>query len=257
MKPKLQSTKDYGIFELHPCNRAEHPDKKLAASMAKHGFWPTSPIEVRDNGNGKLRVMRGHHRLAEARRQGLPVWYIAHDTGADIFDAEGSTHPVWSVEDFATAYARNGNRQCDRLISFRNRHGLSMGSACSLVGGESAGSSNKQRMVKEGSFRGGNMEHANEVVAITDLAKEHGVEFATSSGFVAAVSAACRISEFDQEQFKARVVLYPKRMSRRGAKSEYLAEVEALYNYRSKGKRLAVCIRAHEELLKRASVQKK
>lgn len=251
MKFELKSTTDYEMFDLHELNRNLHGSKSLTESMRKHGFRPSSPIHVTRNGDGKLKVKRGHNRLAVAMQLKLPVWYIADDDAMSIQEWEGDSRCLWNVEDFATSYDRAGSDDYRTLLNFQKKHGLTLGAAASLVGGESAGSGNKVRRVKAGTFKAGDMKHAKIIGDAINLCKECGVDFATSTGFVAALSVAARIPEFDIETFKARVRLYPKMMTRRGGKSEYLDEIEALYNYNAKGKRMPVAMRAHEVGLQR------
>ncbi|MCR4331556.1 MAG: hypothetical protein NUV34_02445, partial [Sulfuricaulis sp.] len=87
-KPKLQCTHKYDLFEMHELNRPLHDDPRLLASMQKTGFMPSSPIQCVRNGNGTLKVVRGHHRLTYAKRLGLPVWFVVDDTKTDLFDLE-------------------------------------------------------------------------------------------------------------------------------------------------------------------------
>jgi hypothetical protein len=251
MKYKLESTTDYSVFELHELNRNLHGSQELEDSMRTHGFRPSNPIHVTRNGVGKYKVKRGHNRLAVAMKLKLPVWYIVDDDNMSIYEWESDSRSLWKADDFAVSYMRGGSDDCRKLLAFRDKHNLTLGAAASLLGGESAGSSNKIKRVKAGTFKIADTSHANEVVAIVDLCREQGVDFACSSGFVAALSDAIRVPEFESEKLKARVLLYPKMMSRRTSKHDYLVELEALYNYGAKGKRLPLAMRAHEVQLER------
>lgn len=245
------ATDEYDRFELHELNRDQHKDAKLKESMRKNGFPDSCAIHVRKNGGNKFKIIRGHHRFATAKELGLPVKYIIDRDDLDIYDLEGSTLSVWDSEDFSTSYANGGNHDYQQMLKFKEIHGLTLGAATALTGGESAGSGNKLRIVKTGSFKIGDQDHAKAVVSVTDLCRELGVEFATSSGFVTALSSAIRVPEFDVETFKSRVRLYPKMMSKRVGKSEYLIEIETLYNYGARGKRMPLAMRAHEVSLER------
>jgi hypothetical protein len=251
MRPKLESTIEYDVFELHELNRELHDSPVLEESMRKHGFRPSCPIHVTRNGGGKLKVKRGHNRLAVAKKLGLPVWYIIDDDDIDIYEWEGDTRHLWSMRDFAVSYLRGGSVDYEKLIDFQKKHGFTFAIAASLVGGESAGSHNKVRQVKSGSFKCGDMTHANKVVRVTDFCREMQVAFATRSGFVTALSMAMRIPEFDVEKFISKIRLYPKMINPRTSSAEYLIEIESLYNYGAKGKRLPVAIRASEVMRER------
>lgn len=244
-------TDEYGRFELHELNRDIHEDPKLKESMRIHGFPDACAIHVRRNGGDKLKIIRGHHRFEISRELGLPVKYIIDDDELTIYELEGSTLPVWNGKDFAVSYAHGGSEDCRTLLRYQKKHGMTLGAAVSLCAGECAGSHNHMRRVKDGTFKIGDMKHANLIGDAVDFCKECGVEFATSAGFVAALSAASFVPEFDIETFKSRVRLYPKMMSRRTSKADYLIEIEAIYNYGARGKRLPLTVRAHEVSLER------
>lgn len=245
--PRLRVTRDYSIFEMHELNRRLHEDRRLLASMKKVGFMPSSPIQcVRSNGIGKLKVVRGHHRLDLAKRLKLPVWYVIDDSKVDVFDLEGGKQ-AWSATDFLDARSADGNADCARVIKFRREHGLTLGAAASLVGGQSAGSANKVRQIKDGTFKvSPDQSHANAVVSITDYCHECGVAFARTQTFVGAVSLCVRVPEFDPAVFKHRVELHGSIMRKRATKDEYLVEIDALYNYGAKVRRLALEFKAKE-----------
>lgn len=229
MGPKLQVTKTYELFDYHPLNRPLHKDKNLENSMKKVGFMPSSPIQCVKNGAGKLKILRGHHRFDIAKRLGLSVWYVIDETNEDIFDLE-SSKSKWSANDFAHARANDGDENCIKLINFMAKHKIPIGAASSLVGGESAGSTNKIKQVKSGKFRIGDLKHANKVVRITDRCTELNIPFSTSAAFVSSISAALRIPEFDVDLFIHRLDVNGSQMRKRGTVNEYLDEIEALYN---------------------------
>jgi len=253
----LRSTEDYGLFVMHTHNRPLRQNKALAASMRQYGFRKGGAIHCRPTGNGKLEVVQGHHRLDEARRQGLPVWYIVDDEpeGPAIDVLEGAASRHWSVEDFAECYREAGYQNYVVLQKFRADHHLTMGSAAALVGGQSAGSGNMNQRVKAGTFLVRDMAHARDVVEITDLCRRVGLGFATSGAFVAAVSMVLRIPELDVAVLVSSIERYPMVMNKRSRKDEYLEEVESQYNYRARGdKGLAVAFRAVQVARKRARI---
>ncbi len=248
MKTKLEMTTDYSIFEMHPCNRPLRDKPDLERSMKEHGFMPSSAIHVRTNGIGKFKVIRGHHRLHYAKRMKLPVYYIVDNTDVDIFPLEGDTGASWSMPDFAAARAAAGDKACAKLLEFQKQHALPIGVAASLVAGESAGSHNAQRQVKEGKFIAGDPSHSLSVVKVTDTLRELGVEFAGTGLFVSAISKVLRVPEFDAELFVSKVRMYPMNIHRRSTVNEYIMEIEALYNYMAKSQKnkIPLAFRAKE-----------
>jgi hypothetical protein len=244
--PKLRCTRDYNIFELNDLNRPLHDDPVLMASMKKHGFMPSQPIQCMRNGSNKLKVVRGHHRLRNAEQLGLPVWYVVDNSNTDIFELEGGRQ-AWSISDFAIGRSADGDEHCSRLLEFQKAHRLTLGAAASLMGGESAGSYNKIKSIKSGNFRvASDTTHARVVVSITDHCRASGIAFATATAFVTAVSLAVRVPEFDVATFKHRVSIEGGRLTKRSTVADYLDEIDALYNYSAKGKRIPLAFRAKE-----------
>lgn len=250
MKSKLECSKNYDAFEFHEFNRPEHEDKVLLESMRTHGFMPSSPIHCVQNGNGKMKVIRGHHRLTIAKLLSIPFYYIVDDSNTDIYSLEGGKQK-WSLADFAESRARAGDEGYVKLLWFKEKHKLTWGSACSLVGGQSAGSNNKQRDVKMGKFEVGDLKHANQVVYVLDACREAGIKFCSQSSFVAALSLSIRLSEFDADYFVHHIRLYAANLRKRGAVHEYLEEIEAFYNYGRK-KKIPLAFMAKEAAKKRS-----
>jgi len=251
MNAKLECTTNYDLFEMHEFNRPLHDDPVLLESMKTHGFMPSSPIQCVRNGKGKLRVIRGHHRLHYAKRLKLPVYYVVDETNNDIFDLEGSTTQRWTVKDFAIARSKAGNIDCSKVLEFQKKHGINLGAAASLVGGESAGSGNKTKQIKAGTFKITDMKYANAVVDVTDFCRECGIAFATSSAFVKAVSKVLRIPEFNVNLFLHRIKTNPALIRKCSQSEAYLDEIEAIYNYGAKKNRFPVKYRAIEISRKR------
>ena len=244
-KPSLRCTRDYSVFSAHQFNRPMHEDRRLLDSMKRHGFMPSSPIQCQRNGQ-ELRVIRGHHRLEYAKRLGLPVWYVVDESNTNIFDLEAGLQ-AWSVNDFANHHASHGDPNCAAILAFQKKHGLTLGAAASLVGGESAGSNNKIRAIKSGTFKAASDQtYANLVVSITDHCRALGITFATTTAFVAAVSLVLRVPEFEPRIFMRRVTLNPGLMTKQSTEQACLEEIETLYNYQAKEKRIPLAFRARE-----------
>lgn len=233
-KPELKCTRDYTVFEMHEFNRPLHDDPVLFQSMKDNGWMPSSPAQVVKSGNGRLKVVRGHHRLAIAKQLGIPVWYVIDETVADPWSLEGC-RSAWTGHDFAVARAANGDKDVKAVIDFSKKHGINLGVAASLLGGESAGSSNKMKMIKTGTFKiAGDTSHAQKVVWVIDRCREVGIEFATATPFVSAVSMMVYLPEFDPNVFIHKVRQNKDRLERRGTSDRFLDEIEAIYNFAAK-----------------------
>lgn len=158
----------------------------------------------------------------------------------------GDSSSRWSVTDFAVSRAKSGDRNYTTVLAFKKRHGLTLGAAAALVGGQSAGSKNKVRDIKNGTFKIGDMEHGNAVAGITDLCRDCNISFATHASFVESISTALRIPEFDIDMFCDRIRKYAANLRKRSNCLEYLDEIDALYNYGARKTRMPVKFRALE-----------
>jgi hypothetical protein len=246
-KPKLQVTKDYSIFEMHHLNRDLAKKPILYASMKAHGFMPSSPLQCMRNGSGKLKVVKGHHRLEFAKQLKLPVWYVVDNSNTDIYDLEGDSSVRWTIRDFLTSRANAGDQHCAKVLAFQQKHGITQGAAISLIAGESASSQNKMVDVKRGTFKAGSdLSHAEAVVDVTDHFRRCGVAFATQASFVGAVSMVLRVKDCDPEILKRRVSKRPAMVKKRTSVDGYLEELEALYNHASKSVRVPLEFMARE-----------
>ena len=256
MKAKLEKTTDYSMFQSHELNRPLHKTKLLNNSLLKNGFMPSSPLHCVHNGGGKLKILRGHHRFHLARELKLPVYYVVDDTETDIFELEGDSGSHWSLRDFVHARSQAGDMDCQKLLAFQKRHGISLGAAASLVGGDSAASNNMGRAVRQGRFEVGDMKHANDVVRVVDLCRELGAEYATNSAFVYALSSVLRIPELDQEHLMHRLRIGYANVNKRSNREGYMEEIEALYNHAARSKRLPIAFRAAQVGRERSGAKK-
>lgn len=232
--PVLLSTTNYAMFDLHFHNRKLHSTTVLRESMRRVGFMPSSAIHCTYGEGGKLRVVRGHHRLIVAQELGIPVYYIVDTSNTNLFDLEGDSRSAWGARDFLWSGAAAGNKDYEALQNFMDRYGYTVTVAASLLGGQSAGSGNLQKLVKTGAFKCGDPSHASDVTTITETCRTLGMRFATAVSFVSAVSAVLRIPEIDADQLRRRIVANPGMLQIRSRRDDYLDQLEAVYNFRSR-----------------------
>lgn len=245
-KPTLYSTRDYDLFEMGARNREINEKPLLLASMKEHGFMPSSAIHCVRTEAGKLRIVRGHHRFHYAKRLGLEVYYILDDSNTDIYALEGDSSSHWSLRDFIVSRARAGNEEYQAVLDFQEEHGLTLGMAITLMGGDSKKTGH--RRVKDGSFEvSEDLRLARAVVDVTDHFKSCGVSFATQAAFVGAVQLALRVPECDPNILKRRASQWPAEVRAATSTDGYLKELDALYNRGAKAKnRLPLAFRAKE-----------
>lgn len=246
-KPKLQFTKNLSIFEMHELNRDVTEKPALEESMRLNKFMPSSPIQCIRNGSGKLKVIRGHHRLHYARRLGIGVWYVIDSTVTDLFALEGDSSSRWTISDFLIARAKAGDENCKKVIAFQKHYGINQGAAISLMGGESAGSGNSQKRLKQGTFVvSKDLAHATLIGELVSFCRSHGAACAGETGFVKALSAVARVPEFEPDVFRSRIKKMPSLLAKQTTSKNYLEIIEEVYNYGAKGRRLPLAFRALE-----------
>lgn len=242
---RLYRTSDYGIFDTHEHNRALHDNPILCESLKKNGFLSSSPIHCVSNGGGKIKVVRGHHRLHYAKKLKIPVWFVVEGQDIDIYELEGGTTAAWNAQDFAISRARSGDKEYIALIEYQNKNKLPLKAAASLFGGQGASSHNKWSDIKTGEFQRGSQEHGDKVLRVLDACDRAGIDFSRSSAFVSAISSVLMIPEINIDRLISKMADIGARTRRVGNKMGYIAEIEKVYNYASRD-RLAVSIRAEE-----------
>jgi len=243
----IRETKDYSIFETHEVNRQLHrfarPTEyaRIKSSMECDGFLPSCAIHVCGQvGSNKLLIVDGHNRFDIAKELGLGIVYIRDDSVRDPHDlGRRGTGTVWSVRDWIDGYANAGNAHYLKLIQFRETHGLGQMAAIALVAGLSAssGTGDVIAKVKAGTFVVGDMTHARSVVRVTDAARLLGIEFATRHSFVVAISALYRVPGFDGDWLIHKMQKLPANLRCRTSVSDWLDEIQTLYNFDTKGPR--------------------
>lgn len=247
--PKIFTTKDYDLFEVLAFNRDVVKTADLELSMVKHGFIPAYPLHCVRNGNGKLKVKAGHHRLEVAKRLGLAVHYVVCDDTASIQSLEAATRP-WSMRDYLTSFARSGLDDYQIVKDYVARTGITMAAAVSMFGGHSAGSGNINHSFKGGEYKVVDMQHPEDVACIVGKCKEYGVPCAKHLMFVNAISRLVRVPQFDAERFlhkvSANVTMMRKQPNLRG----YMDMIEAVYNRNSQDK-VPLAFMADEAMKKR------
>jgi hypothetical protein len=251
MKPKLEQTTNYGLFKFNKFNRPEHEDPILKMSMQKHGFLPSCPIHVKKiRGSEKLEIMKGHTRFRYAKELKLPVWYIIDETEIDIFEAEAGKIQ-WSLSDYLFARANAEDEDCKEVIEFMDEHGIAPGMAVDLLG-KTLTNQSKAKQIKMGTFFIGDKTHAIAVTNITDYCRTLKLEFATSTGFVKAISMTIKIPELDFDVLHRNLKIRGSLMKKRSSTFEYLQEIEKLYNHGLHiQNRIPIAYRAREISLQR------
>lgn len=235
MSYKLNSTKNYRLFELCPFNRDISKVKRLRDSMKAHGFIPAYPLHCVRNGDGKLRIKAGHHRFEVATSIGLPVFYIVCDDDATIHELEAATNP-WKLVDYVRSYVNTESAEHDSIVEFSGRTGIAIGQSAALLAGELASSGNQHKKVKNGTFVVKDSDFAEKVGSVCIRCREIGIAFATKTNFVSAVSSMCRLPDFEPDVFVHRLAVNSSLAKPQVSLVGYLDMIESVYNHKSQNK---------------------
>ena len=226
--PALQTTKDYSKFELCQFNRDVKKKKFLKASMEKHGFIPAYPMHCTRSSGGRLQIKAGHHRFEVAQELGLPVVFVVSDDDATIHELEKAT-TAWTIRDYMESFAKCGVEAYARVKEYHEKTGVPIGLCVSMLGGESAGSSNMLPKFKYGSYRISESTHADDVADIVLFCKELGVK-SNDSIFVQSVSRCMYVDEFSPEIFKRRAAANASLLKPCRSVADQMAVLETVYN---------------------------
>lgn len=254
MSYKLQATKNYGLFELSPFNRDAEKIKRLIQQMKTHGFIPAYPLHVRRAENGKLRIVAGHHRFKAAMELQLAVYYVICNDTASVYELEWSTNH-WNLNDFVDGYSRQGNEAHKVVADYAARTGIGLSQAGSMLSGQTASSGHSNKKLKEGTYTLADPTHAETVGRIVEHCKKMGIDFATHSLFVSAISMVVFLSEFDADTFIHRLAINLGMAKRQPTRDSYLDMIDAIYNRQAKSK-IALSFLAKEAARQRAAVKK-
>ena len=243
--PKFFSTQNYAMFEQHEYNRDVRKTKVLEMSMQKYGFDHGFPIRcIKSTNAGKLLITHGHHRFFVASKLGIPFWVIVAKNDIGLFESESSAHS-WTINDFTSARARAGETPANAVMKYHQETGIPMGVCLSLVGGEGASSSNKQDDIKRGTYRVGDMKHANEIAYVVKYLLAAGFDFVQRRDFVTALSKCLLVPEFSAKDFLQRATTHRKHMEQKRSQDAYLELIEMIYN-RGRGAKIPLAFMARE-----------
>ena len=230
---QVQETSNYEKFELLDFNRDVGKTKQLELSMKKFGFRTCEPLDVMRNGNGKLKIRQGHHRLFVARKLGIPVKYVISDDDISIYEIE-RTRNRWSIMDYLISWCRKGNPHYLAVKEYIEKTGISLSHAISMLGGHSAGSGNFLEVFKIGEYRiKDNRTHADIVASLVVFAKNQNIPFYNGSLLVQAFSKCVWLEEFNVSQMKQKMKVYAGMFEKKANLEKHLELVEDIYNKQS------------------------
>lgn len=249
---KLYESGNYGLFELHECNRDLHKLTKLMRSMKKHGYIGAYPLHCARNGHGKLLIKAGHHRFDAAKKLGIAVKYVICDDAMSVQEGE-ETYSRWTLEDFLTSYVRAGKGTYIAVREYCIGTGIGLSMSIRLLGGESATNNSKTLIdaFKMGNFAIRDTRHSQMIAELVGAAKQGGFVYATYRLFVNALSKVCYVDGLDLERLKTSLEKHGGFIQKKPDLQGYLEEIENIYNRQRSKERLPLAFLAMEKAKER------
>ncbi len=254
--PRIFTTTNYDLFKYVGQNREvdlkPKRRKDLRRSMERYGYIPAYPLYCTRE-NGRLLIRDGQHRLAVAKKLGLPVCYVICKVRADIAEIN-NTQVVWKTRDYARAFASAGLVDYQELLDFAEAHKLSLSVCVGILGNTFAATSGKHlALFREGKFKVTSRDLADRVAGLYSQISGRNRSIRTRF-FVSALFAACLVEGLDDRRFISGAKRYPEALQKYGSRDGYLQMLEKIYNY-GRGKKEPVKIAAENVLAARNPVK--
>jgi hypothetical protein len=226
---QIKSTTNYAIFAEDSYNRCVRSNPGLLASMKEYGWIDAFPMMVVSRGN-QLVVKDGQHRLEYAKKLKLPVKYVLVDEDG-LQASRTSVGLPWSLKDYAASYAKRGNKQYERLLSFRDETGLSVGLCADLLSGK-AGVNGSSKSVKDGTFKVSHEDSARQVVSVIHTAQQV-VKWGAHHRFVCAIAQCVIHAKINVGTLCDKIRTNPGKLVLQPTTTDFINLIESVYNYRN------------------------
>lgn len=248
----IMSSLNYDKFELLEFNRNTKTTASLELSMKKHGWISAYPMHViKDRVTGRYKIKAGHHRFVAAKKLGIPVKFVVCEDISTIYELEKATSR-WTLQDYLISNVRLGNLAYMAVDEYVQKTGIPLSFAISLLGGDGAGSHNKQAVFKTGMFKLGDVRHAHQVADLVLHMKDIGIEFAANNVLVQAISKVLFVKNFSPERFKNKISVHTYIFKKKDTTDGFLDSIEDVYNSHAGAKgKIPLAFLAKEASLKR------
>jgi hypothetical protein len=232
---RSQTTK-YDIFKMANGNRdysIAHA-VKLANDIKENNMLEAHPI-LCIRGDNCLLVYDGQHRLAAAKKLGIPIPYIIAEglTCADIATLNRS-QKGWGTKDYVKHFSDMKKSDYVRLQDFVNAHGLPITLAVGMLSKKIPEGGGLQEQFRSGRFRIESMERAEAVVGIMNAIKDAGCPFTRDRSFVKALYAIYQTGLFQINRLLLRLKYLP--LEKAASWQKYVEAIDYRYNYRALAK---------------------
>lgn len=226
----IRSSRDYRMFCRSDDNRVLDLKKhrKLQESMKKYGFLQSFPIVCHRNGDKKLYVKDGQHRLTIAEALKLPVYFVEEDVDFNVAEIN-CTAKVWGLRDYAEKYAMANVASYQEGLEFTERYKIPLGAAFALLGGCTCFGPISSSFVS-GNFKVKDREWANNAAGVYSqlIGLAPGIK---SARLLEACMGVCRVPEFESKRLIQGAARCREKLVSYSTKDAYLAMLEEVYNF--------------------------
>lgn len=248
---KITQTRNYDQFASDETNRPinkKHNNvlRKLEASMKQYGFLPF-PILVKREGN-KFKILDGQHRFAIAEKLKLPFYYVETDRDDIKISNTAECQRPWSIGDFVSSYAAQGQKNYLELKAFAESFGLPFARAAAILSGNGAGS-NGAGSLKDGGFVVKDRAYAERIASIVSSLRQI-IPWVATSNSLNAISRFVRVSEFDDQQLIKKAAAHSYLLKKQPTTETYSQMYDEVYNHASR-QRIPLAFLAKEAAAKR------
>lgn len=232
---KIQSTTNYARFKMMEGNRpVESRVNKLIGAISRKNQLHLHPIVVQKNGDGRLYVADGQHRLRAAEALKLPVFYIeSKDISlSDVIDAN-SVQKGWSLKDYVFSNAALAKPHYVTLKAFYDKYKLPLSLCAAMLAGNTNEGGGNTHGIRSGNFRikpGGVMfaqNAADLIVTIKPL-----FSGALDRGFALAVCRLMQIPNFSGERLMHKLQYQSTKLVKCANWLQYVELIDGIYNHK-------------------------
>lgn len=246
---KSSSTTNYAMFTVSKENRDVDPKhlRKLKPSMVAYGWIEAFPMLVKKTKLG-LEIVDGQHRFFIAQELGIEVWYKVDAEDYDVARINAGQVP-WNTRNYAESYAKRGHPEYAEVLAFAGANRMSTSQAAALLAGQS-NFSNVRDEWRTGKYKITDRDHAEKVAYLYTKIREI-MHASVDKSLSLALIAIARVPEIDLQRLLHNAAQIPERFVKFGTRDGALAMLEFVYNYRTRGNRVALKVMAENVMHQR------
>lgn len=230
-------TTDYKSFSRKRGNRSLNQLKvKKIIRDIKNGtdLLPDFPILVA-NGEMRMQVIDGQHRLEAAVQTKRPIYYIIRKEDLELHKMArfNSLQEKWKPKDFINCYIEKGISDYKKLDQFVDQYGLPISVALNLLyygvtGNDSGASEDIADMFRKGEFK---VKHYKQAVEIIEECRRFEA-FAgwDSRPFIVTISKILGADQCDFDELVEKFNTDPRQLQRHSSPKGYMNNLEQIFN---------------------------